>query len=100
LDREREQDVSVVIARDAVAPEHAAGSATVNEGPFSAFANPNGDRIHHSAASGTSITRNFVEVNAMQALGTMISLARTDSVDGNGKAAMTTGESVVLWFQE
>jgi hypothetical protein len=100
LDREREQYVGVVIAGDAVAPEHAAGSATVNEGPFSAFANPNGDWIHHSAASGTSITRNFVEVNAMQALGTMVSLARADSADRNSEAAMTTSESVILWFQE
>ncbi len=92
--------MGVIIARDAVAPEHAASSATVNEGPFAALAHPDGDRIHHPAAPGISITRNLVEVNAVQALGTVISLARAYSSDGNGKAAMTTGESVVLWFQE
>lgn len=92
--------MGVVIARDSVASQHAASSATVNQGPFAAFAHPDGDRIHHPAAPSISITRNFVEVNAMQALGTVISLARAYSSDGNGKAAMTTGESVVLWFQE
>ncbi len=92
--------MGVVVARDSVTSEHAASSASVNEGPFSAFANPNGDRIHHSAASGTSITRNFVKVNAVQALGTVISLARADSADRNSEAAMTTSESLILWFQE
>ena len=92
--------MGVVIARNSVASEYAAGSATVNEGPFAAFAHPDGDRIHHPAAPGISITRNFVEMNAMQALGTMISLARADSADRNSEAAMTTSESVILWFQE
>lgn len=100
LNRQRKEYMGVVIARNSVTSEHAASSATVNEGPFAALAHPDGDRIHHPAATGIPITRNFVEMNAMQALGTVISLARAYSSDGNGKAAMTTGESVVLWFQE
>ena len=65
----------VVVRRHAVGAERAAAAAAVNDGPFSAPAHPDGDRLHDPAAVTFPVARLNVQMQACKAVRAVVAVA-------------------------
>lgn len=87
LRRQRQQHERIIVRRDAVAAELSAILASMDQRPLAAVANPDGDRLHDGAARRRTVTGNFVQVYAVEALRAMVAMCRTRAIFWRDKAA-------------
>lgn len=64
----------------------------MNDRPLSALAHPNRDRLHHSSAICFAISWLDIQVNAMQAVGAMVTVFRSRARANNSHPASTTSK--------
>ena len=83
-----------------------AAAAAVNDRPFSAFPHPDPDRVHDAAASGRAVAGNVVQMQASQAIGTVVAVfgsgtVRRDqiSADLTGKGSLVRVFPGIIFFQ-
>lgn len=91
-----EQCPFVVITRDAVEAYHSAALAAVDEQPLSIGPQRDTDGLHRLMAVGGPITGHDVEVQAPEAIGAVVAVARAGSVGRKRPAAMTADDGGVL----
>jgi len=82
------QDELVVVSCYSVGFEGSAASAAVDDGPFTAVADPNGDGFHVAVAFGLAVAGDVVEVAAPEAPGTVVSVLSAAGLVGDRLSAM------------
>jgi hypothetical protein len=92
---EGHQGPGVVVAGDAVALEFSASGAAVDDGPFAVAADPDGDGLHGGAAGGGVVAGGVIDVEAPEAPGAMVAMARAIGVWGDGFLTMPTDKGVI-----
>ena len=63
--------------------------------PLAVFSHPDGNRLHDSTAAGRSVTWLLIDVQAVQAVGTMVAMVAAGSVGSYHPAADLAGKAVV-----
>ena len=85
----------VVVCGDAVGGDPSAHAAPVDDGPFSVLANPYGDGLHLSAAVCLAIARLNVQVEAGQAVGTVVAVIAARPFRDAQPSAAFAGEALI-----
>ena len=77
----------IVIRRNPVGAYFAADRAPVQDGPFAVFSHPHADGFHAPAAAGLPVSGFVVQMDAPEAVGTVVSVAASGSL---GDPAIST----------
>ena len=68
----------------------------MDDRPFSAFANPNRDRLHRPATVGFPITRLYIQVHAVKAVWAVVAMLGSTSRANHNDVAVLAPEGVLL----
>lgn len=85
----------IIICGNPIGRKLATLAAAVDDSPLAVFSHPDGNRLHDSAAAGCSVTRLLVDVQAVQAVGTMVAVVAAGSRGSHHPAADLAGKAVV-----
>ena len=94
----RHQLHGIVVGRRPVRADFSADGTSVNHRPFPVFSHPYADRLHPPMAAGFPVTRAVVQMNAVQAVRTVVSVAAACSCRDYRPAADLAGEGVRTWM--
>lgn len=83
----------IVVCGNPVGGKLAALTAAVDDGPLAVFSDPNCNRLHDPAAAGCPVSRLLIDVQAVQAVGTVVSMVTARSNGSHRPAADLAGKS-------
>lgn len=85
-----EQNERVVISGDSIAAELAAFAASMDDGPLALFTRPDCNRLHSRPAFGGSVSGFGIEVDGIEAVGTVIAMQGSGVLAGDDGMAIGT----------
>jgi hypothetical protein len=92
--RQLPERCAVVVARHTVGTDHPAAAAALEQGHLPALADPEADGVHEPRAEAAAIAYDDIDVEAPQAVGTVVPLARAGRLARHGPTAVAAEEGL------
>lgn len=93
--RDRHEQGGVVVRRNPVGAQRAAGTAAVDDRPIPVLAHPHADGVHNPIAERCPVARTVVDVDARQTAGAVVAVPAPRVFRRNCRAADRAGEALV-----
>lgn len=86
----------MVVCRDSIGAQGSTRSAAMDDRPFAAFSHPERYRLHQPAAIGRPVARNDIQMDAVQAIGTVVAVLGPGAGNDDRHTALAAFELVGL----